>query len=253
MDRFVITYKTPRAPADDLCRVPARRSSLSVYRARWPWEKARFGSSAAPPPLALRIMDATAYNTSRPACSPKAPLLAIIAACCTELPVKAVGHASRSLCTLSGPQSCGAGAAGSRPTSHCGPVDAFAKPHHPQGLCRKGSGPATAGPNAQRIDLPRGNLSALTVLRAGQYDPESDSTRVVITIETGRLHQIRRHFKSIGHPVMEDQRYGVSGRDAGLDLRAARLAFTGPLSGVPCEFALNAETHHRQSEEPRES
>jgi 23S rRNA pseudouridine1911/1915/1917 synthase len=62
-------------------------------------------------------------------------------------------------------------------------------------------------------------------------------------LETGRTHQIRVHFASIGHPVLGDDRYGTAragtreplpaGRQF---LHAARLAFDHPVTGEPLTF-----------------
>jgi 23S rRNA pseudouridine1911/1915/1917 synthase len=55
------------------------------------------------------------------------------------------------------------------------------------------------------------------------------ATLVQVTLETGRTHQIRAHFKAIGHPVLGDKEYGVP--HPGLDrqfLHARRLAFAHP-------------------------
>lgn len=50
-----------------------------------------------------------------------------------------------------------------------------------------------------------------------------------LTIETGRLHQIRRHLDHIGHPVMGDPKYGKGNKNReGLLLLARRLSFTDP-------------------------
>ena len=54
-------------------------------------------------------------------------------------------------------------------------------------------------------------------------------------LETGRTHQIRAHFKAIGHPVCGDREYGTAGR-YGLErqfLHAARLELAQPFSGEP--------------------
>ncbi|TPE55521.1 pseudouridylate synthase [Maribrevibacterium harenarium] len=61
-------------------------------------------------------------------------------------------------------------------------------------------------------------------------------------IDTGRKHQIRRHFKHIFHPILGDTRYGCrhqnhAFREHGftalrLMLHAHRLSFTHPFSGA---------------------
>jgi 23S rRNA pseudouridine1911/1915/1917 synthase len=56
-----------------------------------------------------------------------------------------------------------------------------------------------------------------------------------VRLETGRTHQIRAHFKAIGHPVCGDREYGT--RDLyGLErqfLHAARLELAQPFTGEP--------------------
>ncbi len=49
-------------------------------------------------------------------------------------------------------------------------------------------------------------------------------TEVDITLETGRLHQIRRHFAELGHPVVGDPRYGGAA-PLPLQLLSYRLRF----------------------------
>jgi 23S rRNA pseudouridine1911/1915/1917 synthase len=64
-------------------------------------------------------------------------------------------------------------------------------------------------------------------------------TLVHARLETGRTHQIRVHFASIGHPVAGDPEYGSRGRH-GLGrqfLHASRLTFRHPRTGKRLEFA----------------
>lgn len=82
-------------------------------------------------------------------------------------------------------------------------------------------------------DRPR---EARTHFKTEQTFPTTTLLRV--TLETGRTHQIRAHFKAIGHPVVGDPEYGTAGM-CGLDrqfLHATRLVFIHPLSGESLEF-----------------
>ncbi len=56
-----------------------------------------------------------------------------------------------------------------------------------------------------------------------------DNTLVEIKLHTGRYHQIRAQFSSIGHPVVGDTKYGakISGS---LHLSSSRLVFTHPVT-----------------------
>ena len=70
-------------------------------------------------------------------------------------------------------------------------------------------------------------------------------TRYSLTVahpETGRLHQVRRHLKSLGHPVIGDANYGRSEHNRllaervglhRLALHALRLSLTHPRTGEP--------------------
>ena len=57
-----------------------------------------------------------------------------------------------------------------------------------------------------------------------------------VTLETGRMHQIRVHLQAIGLPVAGDPVYGA--REPGLErqfLHSAELSFPHPFSGEPIE------------------
>lgn len=57
----------------------------------------------------------------------------------------------------------------------------------------------------------------------------SDTSLLSVFPLTGRTHQIRVHFKYIGHPVVGDRKYGAE-KDSGLMLHALRLGVNHPES-----------------------
>jgi tRNA pseudouridine32 synthase / 23S rRNA pseudouridine746 synthase len=64
------------------------------------------------------------------------------------------------------------------------------------------------------INEPLDSKPALTKYTTPSHDPDAYTSKLLLEIETGRLHQIRRHLASIGHPVMGDPRYGKAIRTA---------------------------------------
>jgi tRNA pseudouridine32 synthase/23S rRNA pseudouridine746 synthase len=91
-----------------------------------------------------------------------------------------------------------------------------------------------------RIELPLDGKQAVTEYQLLSYDPENDVSTAAILIETGRLHQIRRHFDLIGHPVIGDPKYGRGNKNAeGMQLTAVSLKFRCPVTGQDVEFSLS--------------
>ncbi len=90
-----------------------------------------------------------------------------------------------------------------------------------------------------RIDLPLDGKPAVTEYETVSYDPEANTSKAHVHIKTGRLHQIRRHFDLIGHPVMGDPRYGTGNKNReGLKLIADELRFPCPFSKQDVVFTL---------------
>jgi 23S rRNA pseudouridine1911/1915/1917 synthase len=88
-------------------------------------------------------------------------------------------------------------------------------------------------------DSPR---EAVTHFEVVELLPEHALLRV--SLETGRMHQIRVHLAAIDLPVVGDQTYGVPDPDLGRQfLHAARLAFPHPFTGerLEIESGLPAE------------
>ena len=88
------------------------------------------------------------------------------------------------------------------------------------------------------IDLPLDGKAALSRYTRIDYDRASDVTTLEVSIATGRLHQIRRHFAMIGHGVMGDPRYGSDNKNRdGMQLTAVGLRFRCPFSGRDMDYS----------------
>jgi len=88
------------------------------------------------------------------------------------------------------------------------------------------------------IDLPLDGKTALSRYGLLEYDAGSDVSTLEVSIATGRLHQIRRHFAMIGHGVMGDPRYGSDNKNRdGLQLTAVGLRFRCPFSGRDMDYS----------------
>ena len=89
--------------------------------------------------------------------------------------------------------------------------------------------------NRKRMAIVEGGREARTGYRV--LEKPKGHSLLEVRPETGRTHQIRVHFASIGHPLAGDSLYG--GRAAGLErhfLHADRLGFRLPGSGEYVEF-----------------
>ena len=79
-------------------------------------------------------------------------------------------------------------------------------------------------------------LKSVPSLRSGQLNSVS------CKIETGRTHQIRKHFDKFGHPVMGDPKYGRGNKNEdGMKLVAYKLELKDPISKEDHLFELPDE------------
>ena len=95
-----------------------------------------------------------------------------------------------------------------------------------------------------RMAVRAGGRGAVTRYEVIERIGPPAATLLRVSLDTGRTHQIRVHLASVGHPVVNDTRYGHH-RDRRLAdgrpfLHAARLAFDDPATGerVVVESAL---------------
>jgi 23S rRNA pseudouridine1911/1915/1917 synthase len=89
--------------------------------------------------------------------------------------------------------------------------------------------------DATRISLDSDSArAAVTQFEVAELFPEHALLRV--TLETGRMHQIRVHLAAIELPVVGDAVYGVADAALGRQfLHAAELAFPHPITGERIE------------------
>ncbi|MGO9379984.1 MAG: RluA family pseudouridine synthase [Dissulfurispiraceae bacterium] len=93
------------------------------------------------------------------------------------------------------------------------------------------------------INLPIDNKAALTHYEVESYYPASDTSIIDVSIKTGRLHQIRRHFDMVGFPVIGDPKYGTGNKnkDNGMKLVAYSLSFICPFRNREVEFSIEPD------------
>ena len=82
--------------------------------------------------------------------------------------------------------------------------------------------------------------SAITHAECTHYDPQNDCSTLIVRIETGRKHQIRRHLAGAGHPIIGDRLHGraSASEERDLCLAASALSFVPPDSGQVERFTL---------------
>ena len=73
-----------------------------------------------------------------------------------------------------------------------------------------------------------GSKEALLSYTVKQED--AHSTLVLITLHTGRYHQIRSQFAHIGHPIVGDIKYGSLKKSSSLALHHTQLIFHHPIT-----------------------
>lgn len=93
-----------------------------------------------------------------------------------------------------------------------------------------------------KVDFELGK-PALTLYRIITHDAASNTTRVALTPETGRTHQLRVHMQALGHPILGDPLYASSEAPTKADrllLHAEYLAFAHPVTGKALSFTCDA-------------
>ena len=90
-------------------------------------------------------------------------------------------------------------------------------------------------------DTPQAKIAKLhyKVLAAGTTADGSSCSLLKIHLDTGRHHQIRVQMAHMGHPLIGDRKYNLTGTSSPkLLLCAFRLSFRHPVTGKKMEFTL---------------
>ena len=85
----------------------------------------------------------------------------------------------------------------------------------------------------------KGVKEALLCYETLEHDEKSDVSRVLVSLQTGRTHQIRVQFASRKLPLVGDRKYGApQGDPKELALTSVYLSFPHPKTGLPMEFDI---------------
>lgn len=93
-----------------------------------------------------------------------------------------------------------------------------------------------------KVDFEMGKPS-LTLYRVLSHNAAEQCSRLELTPETGRTHQLRVHMQALGHPILGDSLYADAATREKADrllLHAEYLAFAHPESGEPLSFTCAA-------------
>jgi len=97
------------------------------------------------------------------------------------------------------------------------------------------SGHYVAEPERQDLEADIDGKSAKSIILSAEYDEDKDQTSLLVKIESGRKHQIRKHLSGVGYPIIGDRLYGEKDIDdkplSDLMLRSCFLEFVCPVSG----------------------
>jgi len=94
-------------------------------------------------------------------------------------------------------------------------------------------------PVPMRLDADVQSKAAITDIMEATSDKKSNTSSLLVSIETGRKHQIRDHLSAKGFPVVGDRLFDPDRKhEQDLSLTACLLAFECPFTGVKKQFEI---------------
>jgi tRNA pseudouridine32 synthase/23S rRNA pseudouridine746 synthase len=88
------------------------------------------------------------------------------------------------------------------------------------------------------INEPLDQKPSKSIIISTDFNEVEKTTSLIIEIETGRRHQIRRHLSSIGHPIVGDRMYGANDIVNNLQLSSVLLGFDSPIDKKRRSYTL---------------
>ena len=99
------------------------------------------------------------------------------------------------------------------------------------------------------ITIPLDGQKACTKFRVLEH--KEKTCLLMVELQTGRLHQIRRHMEQIGHPVMGDPLYGKGNKNSeGMMLVSYSLEFTHPINKKKILYQVKDDCIAKSMETP---
>ncbi len=94
------------------------------------------------------------------------------------------------------------------------------------------------------LDAEIDDKKASSIVLSSDYDKDTNQSTLLIKIETGRKHQIRKHLSGVGFPIIGDRLYGASlaqkvDREcSNLMLKSRYLSFDCPMIQIRREYNI---------------
>jgi len=104
--------------------------------------------------------------------------------------------------------------------------------------------------NDKRIPMDAKLQKAVLSYHVESIDDKSNTSNVLVTLQTGRFHQIRAQLSHLGHPIAGDKKYGSkiicpddfdqknSNSGAAIALMASHLEFIHPVTGKIMKYSI---------------
>ena len=92
-----------------------------------------------------------------------------------------------------------------------------------------------------RIEVPLDGREAVSTVLSQVPSSREEQSLVLVEIETGRRHQVRRHLAQLGSPIVGDRMYGPGAESTDLKLKAVRLEFECPTSREHRTYELSID------------